>query len=116
MVGRSKKAFVYLRESRAGLLEKIEGGYRFSYLKEYLSSRNAQPVSLTLPLTDKPYVSDQLFSFFLGLIPEGWLLDLTSRTLKIDQENPFDILLATGGDCIGAVIITPIDEEIGNVS
>jgi len=111
MVERKKKAFVYLRESKAGLLEKAERGYRFYYFKEYLSSQDAQPVSLTLPLTEEPYESERLFPFFLGLIPEGWLLDLTSRTLKIDPENPFDILLATGGDCIGAVKIVPIDEE-----
>ena len=110
MVDREKKAFVYLGERKAGLLEKRDRGYRFSYFPEYLSSQDVQPVSLTVPLTDKPYESERLFPFFLGLIPEGWLLDLTSRTLKIDPENPFDILLATGGDCIGAVKIIPIDE------
>ena len=108
---RSKRAFVYLRESKAGLLEKTERGYRFSYFEAYLSTNDAQPVSLTLPLTDEPYESERLFPFFLGLIPEGWLLDLTSRTLKIDPENSFDILLATGGDCIGAVKIVPLEEE-----
>ncbi len=113
MVERKKKAFVYLREKKAGLLEKTERGYRFCYLRDYLSSQDAQPISLTLPLTDRPYESEKLFSFFIGLIPEGWLLDLTSRTLKIDPENPFDILLATGGDCIGAVKIVPIDEDNG---
>lgn len=111
MVERERKAFVYLGERKAGLLEKGDRGYRFSYLPEYLSAQNVQPVSLTLPLTDEPYESERLFPFFLGLIPEGWLLDLTSRTLKIDPENSFDILLATGGDCIGAVKIIPIDEE-----
>lgn len=108
---RKRRAFVYLQESKAGLLEKTERGYRFTYFKEYLSSQNVQPISLTLPLTEEPYESEKLFPFFLGLIPEGWLLDLTSRTLKIDPENPFDILLATGGDCIGAVKIIPLDEE-----
>ena len=111
MGDKRKRAFVYLRESKAGLLEKTERGYRFSYFGEYLSTREAQPVSLTLPLTDEPYESERLFPFFLGLIPEGWLLDLTSRTLKIDPENSFDILLATGGDCVGAVKIVPLDEE-----
>jgi serine/threonine-protein kinase HipA len=37
------------------------------------------------------------------------LLDLTSRTLKIDPENAFDILVATCGDCIGAVEVIPAD-------
>ncbi len=111
MVEKRKKAFVYLWDSQAGLLEKTERGYRFTYDPDYLSAQDAQPISLTLPLTEAPYESNRLFPFFLGLIPEGWLLDLTSRTLKIDPENPFDILLATGGDCIGAVKIVPLDEE-----
>ena len=111
MAENNKKGIVYLGENKAGLLERTERGYRFSYFKEFLSSQDAQPVSLTLPLVDEPYESERLFPFFLGLIPEGWLLDLTSRTLKIDPDNPFDILLATGGDCIGAVKIVPLDEE-----
>ena len=111
MADKQKKAFVYLWDRKAGVIEQIGGGYRFSYDPEYLSSQKAQPISLTLPLTDEPYESDRLFPFFLGLIPEGWLLDLTSRTLKIDPERPFDILLATGADCIGAVKVVSIDEE-----
>jgi serine/threonine-protein kinase HipA len=111
MAGKQKKAFVYLWDRKAGVLEQTERGYRFSYDPEYLFSQKAQPVSLTLPLADGPYESDRLFPFFLGLIPEGWLLDLTSRTLKIDPERSFDILLATGADCIGAVKVIPVDEE-----
>lgn len=111
MTDRKKKALVYLQENKAGFLEKTERGYLFYYLKEYLSSQDAQPISLTLPLTDKLFESERLFPFFLGLIPEGWFLALTSRTLKIDPKNPFDILLATGGDCIGAVKIVPLNEE-----
>ena len=111
MEDRKNRALVYLRESKAGLLERKEKGYRFQYFKEYLSSEDARPISLTLPLTDRPYESEKWFPFSLGLIPEGWLLDLTSRTLKIDPENPFDILLATCRDCIGAVEIVPLEEE-----
>ena len=51
---------------------------------------------------------DRLNRKRLFCLPEGWLLDITSRTLKIDPENVFDILLATCGDCIGAVKIIPI--------
>ena len=79
-----------------------------------MSEKDAQPVSLTLPLREEPYESESLFPFFLGLIPEGWLLDITSRILKIDPENSFEILLASGGDCIGAV--TVIREDNGDVS
>ncbi|MFC1813161.1 HipA N-terminal domain-containing protein [Thermodesulfobacteriota bacterium] len=111
MADKQKKAFVYLWNRKAGVLEQTERGYRFSYDPEYLSSPKAQPISLTLPLTDEPYESHRLFPFFLGLIPEGWLLDLTSRTLKIDPERSFDILLSTCGDCIGAVNVVPVNED-----
>jgi len=107
---KGNRADIYLGDKKAGLLEKTEKGYRFTYDKEFISSQDAQPVSLSLPLTENPYESESLFPFFLGLIPEGWLLDLTSKILKIDPENAFDILLATCGDCIGAVTVIPIDQ------
>jgi serine/threonine-protein kinase HipA len=110
MAKKENRADVYLRDRRAGLLERTGRGYRFTYYGDYLSLKDAEPVSLTLPLTEKPYESQSLFPFFLGLIPEGWLLDLTSRILKIAPENAFDILLATAGDCIGAVKVIPIDQ------
>jgi serine/threonine-protein kinase HipA len=111
MAKKKNKADVYLWEERAGLLERTDSGYRFTYYDDYLSLEEAEPVSLTLPLTNKAYESQTLFPFFLGLIPEGWLLDLTSRVLKIDPDNVFDVLLATGSECIGAVRVIRIDEE-----
>jgi len=110
MENKRNKADVYLWDKKAGLLERTDKGYRFTYYQGYLSSQNAQSVSLSFPLTEKAYESESLFPFFLGLIPEGWLLDLTSKILKIDPENAFDILLATCGDCIGAVKVIPVDE------
>lgn len=50
--------------------------------KAYLESENASAVSLTLPLSEEAYSSKTLFSFFDGLIPEGWLLDVVSRNWK----------------------------------
>ncbi len=114
MKNKLNKGVVYLRDKKAGLIERTDSGYRFTYDQEYLSVMEAQPVSLTLPLREEPYESEALFPFFLGLIPEGWLLDITSRTLKIDPENSFEILLATGGDCIGAVTVIP--ESDGDLS
>ena len=92
MKDKRHKGIVYLRDKKAGLLEKTESGYRFTYDQEYLSFKGAQPVSLTLPLREEPYESESLFPFFRGLIPEGWLLDITSRTLKIDPKNSHDMI------------------------
>ena len=108
---RKNKADVYLRDNKAGFLERTDSGYRFSYHKAYLSLPDAEPISLTLPLTEKPYMSEKLFSFFIGLLPEGWFLDISCRTLKIDPKNKFDLLVATCGECIGAVSVRPADED-----
>ena len=99
-----RKAFVYIRDSYAGLLEETDEGYRFQYDPDYLA-RGTAPVSLTLPLTDKPFVSTTLFPFFDGLIPEGWLLEVVSRNWKIDRRDRFGLLLIACKDAIGNVTI-----------
>ena len=52
-----------------------------------------------------PWISNVLFPFFDGLIPEGWLLQIVTRNWKIDQSDRFGLLLVACKDCIGAVRI-----------
>ena len=99
-----RKAFVYIKDSYAGLLEETDEGYRFQYDPDYLAC-GTSPVSLTLPLTDKPFVSTTLFPFFDGLIPEGWLLEVVSRNWKIDRRDRFGLLLIACKDAIGNITI-----------
>ena len=99
-----RKAFVYMRDRYAGLLEETDDGYCFQYDAEYLQS-DPVPVSLTLPLTEKPYNSKTLFPFFDGLIPEGWLLDVVTHNWKIDRRDRFGLLLIACKDAIGNVTI-----------
>lgn len=107
----TKRGKVYYREIFAGIIEEREEGFYFSYDGVYLKLEGAMPVSLTLPLTDNTYENNQLFPFFDGLIPEGWLLDLASNNWKIDQEDRMSLLLKCCRDCIGAVTVIP-DEVI----
>ena len=72
---------------------------------EDLQRDDAQPVSLTLPLREEPYVSQVIFPFFDGLIPEGWLLDVATKSWKINERDRMGLLLACCNDCIGAVSI-----------
>ena len=76
-----KQAKVSISNTLAGILTEDEAGYEFMYLPEYSASDRAIPVSLTLPLSDKPYRDNVLFPFFDGLIPEGWLLDIAEQLL-----------------------------------
>ncbi len=103
-----KKAKVDVHEKFAGTLIEDEEGFHFQYDAAYLAEPDAEPVSLTLPLTDTPYQSMVLFPFFDGLIPEGWLLDIAQNNWKLDPRDRMDVLLKTCQDCIGAVSIHAI--------
>lgn len=100
-----RTAYVYVRKSFAGVLSETDEGYSFAYDKDYLSDENPAAVSLTLSLRAERYTSKTLFSFFDGLIPEGWLLDVVSRNWKIDAGDRFGILLVACKDGIGNVSI-----------
>jgi serine/threonine-protein kinase HipA len=100
-----KKAKVYMHNELAGFLTETEDGYSFKYDVNYLTGSVAKPVSLTLPLQDKPYVSKTLFPFFDGLIPEGWLLEIAEKNWKLNTRDRMGLLLACCRDCIGAVSI-----------
>ena len=105
------KALIQYKGINAGILKETDEGYEFSYNEEYLADAASASVSLTLPLTDKPYQSQVLFPFFDGLIPEGWLLDVALRNTDISELDRFALLLLCCKDCIGAVSVIPIKEE-----
>lgn len=94
-----------------GVIEEIGDTISFTYSPQWLAHPNAVPVSLTLPLRAEPYVSRGLHPFFENLLPEGWLLEVSSKKLKISKDDAFGLLLATCDDCVGAVEIEPVEAE-----
>lgn len=100
-----RTAYVYVRDTFAGILKETDSGYSFIYDNDYLESENPTAVSLTLPIQAKEYTSKTLFSFFDGLIPEGWLLGVVSSNWKIDRKDRFGLLLVACKDPIGNVQI-----------
>jgi serine/threonine-protein kinase HipA len=99
-----RRGVVSLAGRRVGLLEELDGGgTRFTYDAAWLQDRARLPVSLTLPLRPEPYDSRGLHPFFENLLPEGWLLEISTAKLKISKDDAFGLLLATCADCIGAV-------------
>ena len=96
---------VYIRNVYAGELSETDEGYLFSYDEKYRKREDASAVSLTMPIRQEPYQSNTLFSFFDGLIPEGWLLGVVSRNWKIDVKDRFGLLAVACRDAIGNVSI-----------
>lgn len=104
----TRRAIVRLSGTRCGLLEELpEGTTRFTYDPDWLQSRHARPVSLTMPLRTAPYEARGLLPFFSNLLPEGWLLDVSLARLKVARDDAFGLLLATCRDCMGEVEIEP---------
>ena len=106
----SRRAQVYFFSQLAGEIWEDVEGYQFQYSKEYLKTKAPIAISHTLPLQDVPFVSEYLFAFFDGLIPEGWLLDVASESWKISQRDRMGLLLVCCKECIGAVSIVPIGD------
>lgn len=100
-----KRGYVYQRGVLAGCLEWDGERYRFVYETGYLEREGAPPVSLTLPRRAEPYVSEELFAFFFGLLSEGSTRQIQCRVLRIDERDDFELLLQTGLDTVGSVAI-----------
>jgi len=96
---------IWVHNQKAGMLIENDEGYLFQYDKAYLTLKNATPVSLTFPLQEAPFTSDNLFPFFDGLIPEGWLLDIAQKNWKLNPRDRMGLLLTTCRDCIGNISI-----------
>ncbi|MBK7868560.1 MAG: HipA N-terminal domain-containing protein [Ignavibacteriales bacterium] len=102
------KAKVYNFGILCGFLEEIKQNreYKFTYLPDY----SGEPVSLIMPLTRSEYFFEEFPPFFDGLLPEGFNLNAMCTRLKIDKNDPFNQLLAVGGDLVGSVTVERDDE------
>ena len=103
-----RKAKVYMHNKYAGLLSETDKGYEFTYDKRYLKLKKSEAISLTLPLSDKPYKSKTLFAFFDGLSPEGWLENLALKNYNLKYGDRMGLLLSCCRNCIGAVGIEEV--------
>jgi serine/threonine-protein kinase HipA len=107
-----RSANIYFKDALAGkLTETNEGEFVFQYEDQYVRYHPKEFITFTMPVSDKPYIEKRLFPFFEGLIPEGWLLDIASKSWKINPNDRMGLLLACCQNCIGAVSVISIPEE-----
>jgi len=107
-----RKGKVYYKEHFAGTItETDDGEFIFHYDENFVLEHPQEFITFTMPVTNKPYTDKRLFPFFDGLIPEGWLLDIASKSWKINKNDRMGLLLACCKNCIGAVSVEQIQEE-----
>lgn len=90
------------------LTETNDGDFTFQYNTDYVKNHPSQFITFTMPVQEHLYSDNRLFPFFEGLIPEGWLLDIASKSWKINTNDRMGLLLACCQNCIGAVSVEPI--------
>ena len=103
MEEQNREAIVMYKSRRAGVIEELPVGYRFTYDSNFLPE--GDPIAVSFPLQAEPFESKELFPFFKGLLPEGWYREIVSRKLKIDKKDLFGFLMNACEDTIGAVWI-----------
>lgn len=109
-----REASIYYNNNLAGrLTETNEGDYVFQYTMDYVKNHPDKFITFPMPVREEPYVSNRLFPFFEGLIPEGWLLDIATKNWKLKANDRMGLLLACCQNCIGAVSVQPIIESHG---
>lgn len=102
-----RQAEIYSDGVLAGVLtETDEGTYRFRYDDAFLADDKQTAISLSFPKSEKEFASDTLFPFFYNMLTEGANKAYQCRSLKIDEEDAFGLLMATAHtDTIGAITV-----------
>lgn len=83
----------------------------FKYSEDYLASNTAQPISISLPLTDEAYGPEATRRFFEGLLPEGFMRRTVAEQNRTDDGDYLSILEMLGAECLGAVQIDLTDKK-----
>lgn len=107
----AKSGIVLMNNEVAGKLTFQDRVFTFRYDDEYFRNSEKKAISVTFPKTRQAYQSKELFPFFFNMLSEGVNRKLQCRQLKIDENDYFGLLLATGGiETIGAVSVKMIEE------
>ncbi|OGT51092.1 MAG: hypothetical protein A3E84_04560 [Gammaproteobacteria bacterium RIFCSPHIGHO2_12_FULL_42_13] len=97
---------VYYQDKYAGILRQEPGDrYVFTYDQDYL--KNKYPViANAFPLINTSFIFEQsLPPFFDNLVAEGWLEAAQRKLLGRRAATRFELLLAFGQECAGAVSV-----------
>lgn len=99
---------------RVGKLEKnSKNGLMFTYDTQWLSTPGARPVSLSLPLLNRPYIGDVVYNFFDNLLPDNAQIRARIQAkFHITTNQPFDLLASIGKDCVGSIQL--IEDDISS--
>ncbi len=69
-----------------------------------MENKNAIPISLSLPLTEKKHKGEAVFNYFDNLLPDNReTRDRIQAHVGARTNQAFDLLEEIGRDCVGAI-------------
>lgn len=76
----------------------------FRYEEDWRESREAYPLSLSMPLTAGEHAHASIESFLWGLLPDNVLvLDRWAKRFQVSARSAFGLISHVGEDCAGAI-------------
>jgi len=102
---------VYVSKQLLGQLQDNNGFWSFKYDETWLNSVNKFAITPSIPL-QKPVILDSgttrpVQQFFDNLLPEENARKLLAREVKVDHEDSFALLSASGIESAGALTLLP---------
>lgn len=102
---------VALFGERAGDLVQTDAGrLEFRYDAAWIN-QEGNPLSISLPVQAEPFGHRATEPFFGGLLPEEGVRERVARYLGVTARNDFALLEQIGGECAGAVTLTPVGSD-----
>ena len=102
---------VYLNQDLAGQLEDSKGKLLFTYQQTWLDSKRFIPLSVTMGPQREPFPDGITRPYFENLLPEGEIRGAIAKLKQVSERNTFGLLGEIGGDCAGAVSLSPHGEK-----
>jgi len=103
---------VYLNQDLAGVLEERQGELLFTYKQTWLESERFIPLSVTMGPQRESFPDGITRPFFENLLPEGEIRAAIAKLKRLSERNTFGLLGEIGGDCAGAISLSPHGEKL----
>jgi serine/threonine-protein kinase HipA len=102
----------WLYGTHVATIEERDRRLRLTYTDEALSrfAPGTPLLSLSLPLTERPFTQGVVKPFLDGLLPEAEARRAAAERLDLKAQDTFGLLEALGRDCAGAIVIQPASD------
>lgn len=100
-----KRLHALMNGVEVGMLEKTRGGgMAFTYDGGWMKNPSRRPISLSMPLSAGTYTGHEVYNYFDNLLPDNPVVrERVMAKFAVPVDHPFDILVAIGHDCVGAL-------------